>query len=167
MKKFQKLVAILVTAATVAGTTFAAADTVTPTGNTYGFAGTDGKYYADYLNLADEQQAAKELAIEIAGEGFVMLKNEKGALPLKKGGYVSLFGMHSVSLIQSTSGSAGGSVGANGIEESTLEMAMEHAGFKVNPKLVDLYTKQSALGTTSNELPMDYYSPATISTYNG
>ena len=167
MKKFQKLVAVLAAAATVAGTTFAAADTVTPTGNTYGFAGTDGKYYADYLNLADEQQAAKELAIEIAGEGFVMLKNENGALPLKKGGYVSLFGMHSVSLIQSTSGSAGGSVGANGVEESTLEMAMEHAGFKVNPKLIDLYTKQSALGTTSNELPMDYYSPATISTYNG
>ena len=169
MRKIRKLIAVLVTVATVAGSTLAvaASETVTPTGNTYGFAGTNGMYYADYLNLEDEQQAAKELAIEIASEGFVMLKNENNALPLKSGGYVSLFGMHSVSLIQSTSGSAGGTVGANGIEESTLEMAMENAGYKVNPKLVDLYTKHKAVGTTSNELPLEYYSAATISTYNG
>ena len=169
MKRIRKLIAVLAAVATVAGSTLAvaAAETVTPTGNAYGFAGTNGMYYADYLNLEDEQQAAKELAIEIGAEGFVMLKNENNALPLKSGSYVSLFGMHSVSLIQSTSGSAGGSTGANGIEESTLQMAMEHAGFKVNPKLVDLYTKQKALGTTANELPLDYYTPATISTYNG
>lgn len=140
---------------------------VTPMGNTYGFAGTNGKYYTDYQTLDEEQQAAKELAIEAAGEGFVMLKNENCALPLAEGAYVSLFGMHSVSLIASTSGSAAGRTGANGIEESTLQMAMENAGFKVNPKLIDLYNRHQALGTTTNELPISYYSNALISTYNG
>lgn len=163
--KIKRLIASVAALTMIAGASMA--DTVTPTGNPYGFAGTDGMYYADYMTLADEQQAAKELNIEIGAEGFVMLKNENNALPLKKGGYVSLFGMHSVSLIHSTSGSAGGSTGANDIAESTLEMAMENAGYKVNPKLVDLYTKHKTLGTTANELPMDYYSKATISTYNG
>ena len=140
---------------------------VVPEGNAYGFAGAGGKYYTDYTTLAEEQQAARELAIEEGREGFVLLKNENNALPLKKGGYVSLFGMHSVKLIASTVGSAGGSTGANGIEESTLPGAMEHAGFKVNPKLVDLYNKHNALGTTGNELPVSYYTNAAISTYNG
>lgn len=140
---------------------------VTPMGNTYGFAGTNGKYYTDYQTLDEEQQAAKELAIEAATEGFVMLKNENNVLPLTEGAYVSLFGMHSVSLVASTVGSAGGSTGANGIEESTLQMTMENAGFKVNPKLIDMYNKHQALGTTANELPLSYYSNALISTYNG
>lgn len=137
------------------------------TGNSYGFAELGGKYYTDYQTLEEEQQAAKDLAIEAASEGFVMLKNEGNVLPLKEGAYVSLFGMHSVSLIASTNGSAGGSTGANGIPESTLQMSMENAGFHVNPKLIDLYNKHQALGTTSNELPVSYYSNATISTYNG
>ena len=143
------------------------ADTVQIAGNDYGFAASGGRYYTDYQTFEEEQLAARELAIEAASEGFVMLKNENGALPLKKGSYVSLFGMHSIGLIQSTSGSAGGRVGANGVQESTLQMAMEKAGFKVNPKLIDLYTRHKALGTTANELPDSYYSPATVSTYNG
>ena len=145
----------------------AVAATVTPEGNPYGFAGTEGKYYTDYASFEDEQMAARELAIEAASEGFTLLKNENNALPLKKGGYVSLFGMHAVSLVASTVGSAAGSTGANGLKESTLTDAMTLAGFKVNTKLTDLYTKHQALGTTDNELPVDYYSPAVVSTYNG
>jgi len=165
--KIRTLIALLVTLTMVTASSVSLAETVTPTGNTYGFAGTGGKYYTDYQSFADEQQAAKELAIEAGTEGFVLLKNENNALPLKKGGYVSLFGMHSVDLVSSTIGSAGGSTGANGIAESTLKDAMELAGYKVNPKLIDLYTKHQALGTTGNELPISYYSAAAISTYNG
>ena len=165
--KYYKAVSLLL-ALCMLISTFAMAETVvTPTGNTYGFAGMNGKYYTDYMTLAEEQLAAKELAIEVATEGFVMLKNENNVLPLKEGSYVSLFGMHSVSLIPSTSGSAAGKTGANGIAESTLKDAMELAGFKVNPKLIDLYTKHKALSTTGNELPVEFYSNATISTYNG
>ena len=118
-------------------------------------------------NKAEAFANAQEVNLKLAEEGFVLLKNENNVLPLAKGGKVSLFGMHSVSLIASTSGSAGGSTGANGIAESTLQMAMEIAGYRVNAKLVDLYTKHKTLGTTSNELPMSYYSAATISSYNG
>ena len=166
-KKSHRLMALALSAVVGLTATFAAAETVTPTGNTYGFAGTNARYYTDYMTLEEEQQIAKDLAIEVASEGFVLLKNENNVLPLAKGGKVSLFGMHSVSLIASTSGSAGGSTGANGIAESTLQMAMEKAGYRVNAKLVDLYTKHKTLGTTSNELPMSYYSAATISSYNG
>lgn len=165
--KYYKVVSLLLALCMLLGTVAVAETVVTPVGNTYGFAGTDGKYYTDYMTLAEEQLAARELAIEVATEGFVMLKNENAALPLDEGSYVSLFGMHSVSLIPSTSGSAAGRTGANGIAESTLQDAMELAGFKVNPKLIDLYTKHKALGTTANELPVEYYSNATISTYNG
>lgn len=165
--KYCKVVSLLLALCMLLGTVATAETIVTPQGNTYGFAGANGKYYTDYMTLAEEQQAARELAIEVATEGFVMLKNENNALPLKQGSYVSLFGMHSVNLIPSTSGSAAGRTGANGLVESTLQDAMELAGFKVNPKLIDLYTKHETLGTTNNELPVAYYSNATISTYNG
>ena len=165
--KCYKVVSLLLALCMLLGSVAVAETVVTPTGNTYGFAGTNGMYYTDYMTLAEEQKIARELAVEVAGEGFVMLKNEDGALPLEKGAKVSLFGMHSVALIQSTSGSAGGSTGANGIPETTLPMAMESAGFHVNSKLVDLYTKHNALGTSANELPLEYYSKAAISTYKG
>ncbi len=167
MSRIRKLIAVLAIVAILAGTTAVFAETVTPAGNTYGFAGTNGKYYTDYPSFADEQQAARKLAIEAASEGFTLLKNENNALPLDSGAYVTLFGMRSVDLVASTVGSAAGSTGANGLEESTLRMAMEEAGYKVNSKLIDLYTKHLALGTTAEELPMEYYSNAVISTYNG
>lgn len=167
MVNIRKVLAVMIALVLLVGSTAAMAETVEPQDNSYGFAGTNGKYYTDFASFEDEQLAARELAIEAASEGFTLLKNENNALPLKKGGYVSLFGMHSVHLVASTVGSAAGSTGANGLEESTLRMAMEKAGFKVNPKLTDLYTKHEALGTTANELPMEYYTAATVSTYNG
>ncbi|MBR2288865.1 MAG: glycoside hydrolase family 3 C-terminal domain-containing protein, partial [Clostridia bacterium] len=145
----------------------ALADVVTPTGNPYGFAGNNGKYYTDYQTLDEEQVAARKLAVLEATEGFVLLKNENNVLPLAADSAVSLFGMHSISLVTSTVGSAGGSTGANGVPETTLQQAMELAGFAVNPKLIDLYTKQQTLGYAGNELPVSAYSAATISTYNG
>lgn len=165
--KCYKVVSLLLVLCMLLGSVAVAETVVAPIGNTYGFADAGGMYYTDYMTLAEEQQIARELAVEVAGEGFVMLKNENNALPLQKNAKVSLFGMHSVALIQSTSGSAGGSTGANGIPETTLPMAMESAGFHVNSKLVDLYTRHNALGTTANELPLSYYSEAAISTYKG
>ena len=93
-KKSHRLMALALSAVVGLTATFAAAETVTPTGNTYGFAGTNARYYTDYMTLEEEQQIAKDLAIEVASEGFVLLKNENNVLPLAKGGKVSLFGMH-------------------------------------------------------------------------
>ena len=162
-----QLIALLLALTIVFGQTLAVGETIVPAGNDYGFAGTNGKYYTDFSSFEEEQLVAKDLAIEVASEGFVMLKNENDALPLEKGARISLFGMHSVDLVTSTVGSAAGTTGANGIEMSTLPMAMENAGFKVNPKLTGLYEMHHALGTADNELPLEYYSTATTSTYNG
>lgn len=127
-----------------------------------------GKYYTDYATLEDEQQAAKELSIEIASEGDVLLKNENNALPLSSDvKYITLFGMHSINLIPSGGGSAAGTLGNNGIEPSTLRRAMEKAGYVVNPKTLSLYETHQALGTTQNELPVSYYDNAVIGTYGG
>lgn len=125
-----------------------------------------GKYYVDYDSKTDLQEAAKELSIRIASEGFTLLKNEGNALPLNRDAqYVTLFGMHSVSFYSSTTGSAGGSTNTNGIAETTLQMSMEDAGYKVNPRTIKLYDQYTALGTINNELPVEYYSPADKSTF--
>ena len=108
MRTMKKLAAVLAALALLMSS--AMAEVIVPTGNTYGFAGTNGKYYTDYNTFAEEQLVAKDLAIEEATEGFVMLKNENNVLPLKKNAKVSLFGMHAVSLVASTVGSAGGSL---------------------------------------------------------
>ena len=127
-----------------------------------------GMFYTDYVTLADQQQAAKELSIEIAEEGDVLLKNENNVLPLSSDvRYVTLFGMHSISLIPSGGGSAGGTLGNNGIEPSTVRGALENAGYKVNPKTLSLYETHKALGTTGNELPVSYYDNAVVGTYGG
>ena len=83
-KKSHRLMALALSAVVGLTATFAAAETVTPTGNTYGFAGTNARYYTDYMTLEEEQQIAKDLAIEVASEGFVLLKNENNVLPLQR-----------------------------------------------------------------------------------
>ena len=67
-KKSHRLMAMALSAVVGLTATFAAAETVTPTGNTYGFAGTNARYYTDYMTLEEEQQIAKDLAIEVATE---------------------------------------------------------------------------------------------------
>lgn len=129
---------------------------------------TGGKHYSDYATEVQMWEAGKDLSVEIAEEGDVLLKNENNVLPFKSNvKRVSLFGMHSVSLIQSTTGSGAGTTNANGIPESTLPQAMEDAGFKVNTALTDLYNKQYAMGQLANELPESYYTNSVIGTYNG
>ena len=59
-KKSHRLMAMALSAVVGLTATFAAAETVTPTGNTYGFAGTNARYYTDYMTLEEEQQIAKD-----------------------------------------------------------------------------------------------------------
>ena len=46
-KKSHRLMALALSAVVGLTATFAAAETVTPTGNAYGFAGTNARYYTD------------------------------------------------------------------------------------------------------------------------
>ncbi len=138
------------------------------TGPNLDYISADGKYYTDYPTLEDEQIAAKKLSIEIAQEGDVLLKNAGSILPLSKDvEFVTLFGMHSINLVPSGGGSAQGNLGNNGIEPSTVKSALEEAGYTVNPKTLTLYATHQALGTTRNELPIEYYNNAVVGTYGG
>ncbi len=128
----------------------------------------EGGFYTDYASLADEQQAAKKVAVQIAEEGDVLLKNANSALPLRSSEKnVTLFGMASVDLVTAGGGSGSGTVDNNGIAHSTLQSSLEDAGFTVNPSTLNLYESYDALGTINNELPISNYTPSTIASYYG
>ena len=139
---------------------------VTGTALKSGAISANGKFYTDYATLAEEQQAAKALAIRIAEEGDVLLKNANNALPLSASETrVTLFGMATIKLIEAGGGSGAGSLGNNGITPSTVQSSLEDAGFIVNQKTLDLYNKFQTLGTIYNELPIENYGPSVTSTY--
>lgn len=134
MTKKKKLTASLVSlavAATMTGTSLAAsADALK-----YG-----GKFYSDYLTHDEVVAEAEELNIQIAGEGMVLLKNERGTLPFKKDvTNLSVFGMRSDNLLLAGTGS--GSVRAD--TAPSLKQSLNEAGFKINPALVDFYAKDT------------------------
>lgn len=95
--------------------------------------------------LAAYENAAKT-NIEVCEEGFVLLKNEGNALPVKKGAKVSIFGKNSVNLAYS-----GGGSGSFSIEESSATYKRLHEkGFDVSYKgiydaLKDTYSLNPAL----------------------
>lgn len=55
---------------------------------------------------AIDRKASAKAAYDVAREGFILLKNENGALPLKPGARVALFGEKSKKFIESGEGSA-------------------------------------------------------------
>ncbi len=93
----------------------------------------DGKYYTDYTTLADAQAAAAELAIQVASEGDVLLKNNDSALPLRGNERISIFGVAQDALAGSTT------------SDTLLADALEAEGFQVNKSLRQYYEK---IGTT-------------------
>lgn len=101
--------------------------------NTFGGVSEDGKYYTDYNTLAEAQAAAAEIAKQIAGEGFTLLKNQADALPLRGTERISVFGVGQDALAGSTS------------NDVKLLDALEDEGFSVNKSLRSFY---EAEGTT-------------------
>jgi len=125
----------------------------------------DGKFYLDYGTLEEEQEAAEELAIRIAAEGDVLLKNAGNILPLGSDvKRVSVFGTASYDLVHSGGGSGSGSTGQNDIPFKTLVASLEAVGMKINPSLATLY---SNYGGADKEMPVSNYTKTVISTYNG
>ncbi len=106
--------------------------------------------------------AANRLVEEVCEEGFILLKNAGGALPLQKGARISVFGKNSVNLAYGGSGSGGGdSNAARGVHES-----LEAAGFQVNPVLKRFYedTKASGAARSSNSSDLDSGDTVVLST---
>lgn len=86
-----------------------------------------GKFYTDYATHAEALEAARELNVQIAEEGQVLLKND-GLLPMSTRSYVSVFGTGEDALIG----------GAGSVSQSLID-----AGFKVNPALKAFYASDS------------------------
>ena len=91
-----------------------------------------GKYYPSFTNMTDAKAAAVALTTELAAEGDVLLKND-GALPLRRGAWVSVFGVTSDSLTGASDSAGAWSGSSEGGD--TLAAALESAGYKVNPTL--------------------------------
>lgn len=124
-----------------------------------------GKFYADYSTLEEAQMAAHALAVEIAGEGITLLKNENNALPLSGDETkVTLLGIRTARMVRSGFGSGSGGGSAIG---NLLGEALEAAGYSVNPKTVELYTKEVSQMVEDRiyELGMDSYGPSITNTY--
>lgn len=125
----------------------------------------DGKFYTDYDNLDEAKTAAREVAVRIAAEGDVLLKNENDALPLKEDETkFTLFGVRNARMIRSGFGSGAG--GGSAVS-TLLGDALEEAGYSVNRKLLDFYTGQMNQMREDNviEVDPDTYGASITSTY--
>lgn len=97
-----------------------------------------GYKFSNNPNLAENAKLARQ----IEPEGFVLLKNEQSALPLKQEQKVALFGIGSYNLIVSNSVSlrtvwaSGGSI--------NLNKGLKNAGILLNERLDKTYTKHLA-----------------------
>ena len=85
-------------------------------------------------------EEAKQLSERIAEEGFVLLKNDDGLLPLDGVDSINLFGWAS----ENPSYAGGGSGGINDLyEKVSIQQSLEDAGFRVNQDLADFYAEYS------------------------
>lgn len=110
---------------------------IQPGGTVSGDLSANGLYYADYRTREEAHAAGEQLNMEIAAEGFVLLKNKNKALPLDKSERdITLFGARSVDL-QLSGGGSGANDGSK--KEYTLLESMQDAGYNVNMLLWDYY----------------------------
>ncbi len=98
--------------------------------------GQRGLYEKEYGSKAEVLAAANELNTKIASEGFTLLQNKGGALPLQKGASISVFGQNSVDLLYGGSGSGGDS---SGLGRKTIFDSLTAAGLSFNPVLKAFY----------------------------
>ncbi len=123
------------------------------TGTQTGNLAANGKFYTDFSTIDEARELGEKLNIEVAGEGFVLLKNNNGALPLASTEKnITLFGYRS-SRLQTVGGGSGGGDGFG--HEWTMQESMESAGLNVNKKVLDYYS--SVENRSSLELDPDAY----------
>ena len=91
-------------------------------------------FKSDYAFNGERLAAGQEICYQVEAEGAVLLMNN-GALPLENSSKVSTLSTSSVSLVYGGTGS--GNVDTS--EADDLKMALEKAGFQVNPTLWDFY----------------------------
>ncbi|MDR1092633.1 MAG: glycoside hydrolase family 3 C-terminal domain-containing protein [Clostridiales bacterium] len=104
-------------------------------------------YEKDFATKADALANGDRVGDEICREGFVLLKNDDGTLPLKAGETkVSVFGKNSVDIAIGGSGS-GGSVGRDAV---SIFDSLTASGFAYNRTLVNFYQDKAKSGVGRN-----------------
>ena len=129
-----------------------------------------GKYYADFSNEEDLQEAARGVAEELEAEGLVLLKNDNGVLPLEGVKNVSVFGKSSVKPAYGGGGSGAGKSEGN----YSLYDALHAQGMKTNSVLEAFYGNSvlSGNGRTDggksvvNETPKEAYTKDITGSYS-
>ena len=114
-----------------------------------GFAGTANERLQKEIPLdrfigdkSDLSNREKALNVQIAEEGFVLLKNKDNALPFSDDiKNISVFGKASTGLAYNGGGSGGGGSGGMNLQES-----LQNAGFNLNSTLTDFYKSNSKSG---------------------
>ncbi|NLL69098.1 MAG: hypothetical protein GX232_02710 [Acholeplasmataceae bacterium] len=97
-------------------------------------------FVGDYNSKEEVLDAANQLNIEIASEGFTLLHNKNGnSLPLSKNAKLSVFGKNSTNLLYGGSGSGASQSGDN----KTIFDSLTEAGFTYNEKLKRFYETSS------------------------
>ena len=111
----------------------------------------------------EEERTAKgaELVKQVEAEGAALLTNENDALPLAEGSKVSLFSTSSVNIVYGGTGSAN----VDSSKCDNLKVALEKAGFSVNPTLWDFYSTGAAAEYTRGNAGAVVQDSATASGY--
>lgn len=93
------------------------------------------QYRSDYKTEEECLAAFESLNKQIVAEGSVLLQNDNGALPLKKGSNVSIFGMSSMLWMNLDR--------ISGSKSADFINSFEDHGFKVNSELRKMYKRSS------------------------
>ena len=101
----------------------------------------------NYSNKPD-LKAHAQVARDAAAESIVLLRNQDGALPLKKEKSVSLFGIGSLNFVAGGTGSGN----VNKAYVVNMKEGLENAGFTIDQGLVDYYRAYIALDDASKRL---------------
>ncbi len=124
--------------------------------------GLEARFVAQTNSKDDAFKNANKVNEEICEEGYVLLKNEGGALPLEEKARISVFGKNSVNLVYGGSGSGGGnSSGRVNLYDALREQ------FVVNDVLEKFYKDNKRSGAPRPENSKDLDSGADVEIITG
>lgn len=104
----------------------------------------DAEYYKSDFTAEQLAQAQHDMDVQIASEGFVLLKNDDATMPFKEGTTFSFFSENAKNLT-ATQSLLSGYISTSG-DEDLLTASFEAVGLHVNPTLMEFYTTGDGSG---------------------
>ena len=111
-----------------------------------------GVYFtSDYASKAEALQAGLDLNERISEEGMILLKNNNGALPLKKGAKVTMLGYAGYYPNAGASMNGGDASAGAAIAQANVVSSLNDSGFALNPAIAETYASViAATGAASD-----------------